>query len=205
MVYRQIGDFVSTTPRAQIADKTQAAASYKRAATVAASIRSAEPSWADSQLSELGGRLQELGSPLNVNVDAAPAPAPEASPEPVTAAPLPKAVGAPPPPKVAEHRPPPEEPAAASIDLELQAELVQRLKTTTENARRARRNLEVLRDTLAGRGQAIRPDLVTSMTQVDSFIEDARNALSSNDLTTAEDYLRRAAAELRKVFQSVGG
>jgi len=49
------------------------------------------------------------------------------------------------------------------------------------------------------------PDLVTSMMQVDSFIEDARNALSSNDLSTAEDYLRRAAAELRKLFQSVGG
>jgi hypothetical protein len=195
LVYRQVGDFESTAPRPQIADKTQAAASYRRAATVAASIRSTEPSWADQQLSELGGRLQELGAPLNVSLEPARAPSPP---------PLRETIASPPPPKMAASRTPPEV-TAAGADSEEHAELMQRLKTTTENAGRARRNLEALRDTLMGRGQAIRPDLLTSMALIDSLLEDATRSLDSNDLTTAEDSLRRAGYELRKVFQAVGG
>jgi hypothetical protein len=79
------------------------------------------------------------------------------------------------------------------------------LKTTTENAERARGNLDALRAALAGRGQAVRTDLLTSMSQVDSLLEDARSALSANDLDAADDSLRRAGAELRKLFKAVGG
>jgi hypothetical protein len=190
-----MGDFESTAPRPQIADKAQAAASYRRAATVAASIRSAEPSWADLQLSELGGRLQELGSSLTVTLEPSSPPA-----RPV----LQETVAAPPPPRNAASRLRPEA-TTVSVDSEALAELTERLKTTTRNADRARRNLETLRDALGGRGQAIRPDLVTSMTLIDSLIEDAASSLAANDLTAAEDALRRAAYELRKLFQAVGG
>jgi serine/threonine protein kinase len=201
LVYRQIGDFESTTQRVQITDKTQAAASYRRAASVAASIRAIEPSWAETQLSQLGGRLQELGSTLDVSLEQPPAPR---SPE-TAAASAAKAVVNQPQPKAQTANGEPAAVPAAQPDSEEKAELVQRLKTTIDSAERARRNLTTLRDTLAGRGQAIRPDLPASMSQVDSFIEDARNSLNSNDLPAAEDALRRAGYELKKLFQSVGG
>jgi eukaryotic-like serine/threonine-protein kinase len=208
LVYRQVGDFESTVPRPQIANKTEAAVSYRRAATVAASIRSAEPSWADQQLSEIGGRLQALGSPLNANLvpASAPTPAPEPAPAPVSDAPPPPQIVAarPTPTKVAVSRPRAEV-TTPTVDREAVAELMQRLKTNTENAQRARRNLEGLRATLAGSGQTVRTDLLTSMMQIDSLIEDARNSLNSNDLTSAEDSLRRAEYELRKLFKAVGG
>jgi multidrug resistance efflux pump len=82
---------------------------------------------------------------------------------------------------------------------------MQRLKTTTLNATRAHANLDALRASLAAQGQAIRPDLLTSMAQVDALVEQARAALEENDLASAEDDLRRAGYELRKVFQAVGG
>ncbi|MES1254022.1 MAG: serine/threonine-protein kinase [Acidobacteriota bacterium] len=204
MVYRQVGDFESTAPKAQNADKAQAAVSYRRAATVAASIRSVEPAWADGQLSELGGRLQELGSSLNVG--AAPSSEPSPLPPPPLSSPSerePVARTAPAA-KTAVAQPAPAG-APPAVDRQEQEELVGRLKTTAANAERARRNLEVLRDTLAGQGQAVRTDLLTSMSQVDALIEDARNSLISNDLTSARDELQRAASELRKVFQAVGG
>jgi hypothetical protein len=43
------------------------------------------------------------------------------------------------------------------------------------------------------------------MSQIDSLLEDARGSLDANDLTAADDDLRRAAYELRKLFQAVGG
>jgi len=79
------------------------------------------------------------------------------------------------------------------------------LKTTTTNADRARRNLEALRATLAERGQTVRADLDTSMVRIDSLIEEAANSLNSHDTPAAEDALLKAAYELRKLFQAVGG
>jgi len=197
MVYRQIGDFESTARRAEIADKRQAAVSYQRAAAVAASIRATERSWADQQVSELAGRLQQLGSPIVVSPPAAialPAQIQQTAGPPPSRAPA----------RIAASRPPPEAPAADVESPEL-AELMQRLKTTMANAERARRNLNALRDTLAARGQTVRPDLLTSIARIDSLIEEAVNSLSSNDQPTAEDALRKAAYELRKLFQAVGG
>src|SRR5262249_46531130 len=87
VVYRQIGDFESTAPLRPVADVKQAAVSYQRAAPIAAAIRSTEPSWADSQLAELGGRLQQLGSPLELasaptTGTSASTPAPDSPPPP---------------------------------------------------------------------------------------------------------------------------
>ncbi len=82
--------------------------------------------------------------------------------------------------------------------------MMQTLKATAANAERARGNLAALRNSLAGTGQAIRPDLLTSMSQIDSLIEDARASLSSSDVRSAENSLRRATYELQKLFKAVG-
>jgi hypothetical protein len=47
--------------------------------------------------------------------------------------------------------------------------------------------------------------LVELAVQIDSLLEDARSSLSSHDLEGAEDSLRRAGFELRKLFKAVGG
>jgi hypothetical protein len=75
----------------------------------------------------------------------------------------------------------------------------------TANAQRARRNLEALSANLAGQGQTLRSDVVASLDAADGLIEDARSFLDANDLANAEDYLRRAGAQLQKVFRAVGG
>ena len=62
-----------------------------------------------------------------------------------------------------------------------------------------------MRDSLASRGQTLRSDADAAMTEADRLIEDAKSSLDTNDLETAEDYLRRADFQLRKVFQTVGG
>jgi eukaryotic-like serine/threonine-protein kinase len=209
LVYRKVGDFESTAPRPQIADKTRAAASYRRAVAVAASVRSAEPSWAQLQVSELGGRLEEIGSPLTASLEPAaaalPPPAPAAEPAAALPPPAPAThiAAAPSAPKASDNRP--RETPIAAVDPQLHAELTRSLQTTTENAERARRNLDALRASLAARGQTVRTDLLTSMIQIDALLEDAKSALSSNDLEGAEDSLRRTASELRKLFKAVGG
>ena len=122
MGYREIGDFESTTKRAEIADRRQAAVSYQRAAVVAASVRTADRSWADQQVSELSGRLRQLDSTVVL-----PTPEPEAPPTPAQ--------------PVAERTPPPTAPAraashaapdaAAAADGPELAELTLRLQTMT--------------------------------------------------------------------------
>jgi eukaryotic-like serine/threonine-protein kinase len=199
-VYRQIGDFEATAKRAEIADKRQAAVSYQRAVAVAASVRSTDRTWADQQVSELAGRLQQIGSQIIVT------PPTTAPPEPAAQ----QAEADPPPAKadttrIAARRPRPPEAAAVDVDSPQVVELLQRLKTTTTNADRARRNLEALRATLAERGQTVRADLDTSMVRIDSLIEEAANSLNSHDTPAAEDALLKAAYELRKLFQAVGG
>ena len=81
----------------------------------------------------------------------------------------------------------------------------QRLRTTTQAAAQARRNVEVLRNTLASRGQSIRSDVEGILTKVDALIEEARGLFEEDDLTNAEEYLRRASYQLDKVVQAVGG
>ena len=43
------------------------------------------------------------------------------------------------------------------------------------------------------------------MTRVDALIGEAAESLGANDQTAAEDALRRADYELRKLVQAVGG
>jgi hypothetical protein len=196
-VFRQIGDFESSAPLAQLTDKQQATRSYQRAAVIAAGIRSTDDAWATQELSELSGLLQGLGSTLEVNAlgppqDTAPEPA---SPEPSAA-----------PPRVVVANPAPtSEPAPEPVDTAAREEIRQRLRTTTLDADRARKSYETLRDSLAARGQTIRSDVAASLTEAESLLEDAKSLLDANDLTTAEDYVRRAGFQLRKVFQAVGG
>ena len=47
-----------------------------------------------------------------------------------------------------------------------------------------------MRDSLASRGQTLRSDVDAAMTEADRLIEDAKSSLDTNDLATAEDYLR---------------
>ena len=72
-------------------------------------------------------------------------------------------------------------------------------------AQRVRGNLEGLKQRLAAQGQVIRPDLVSSMANVDALLADAQQLLSENDLTGAESALQKAAYELRRLTQAVGG
>jgi predicted Ser/Thr protein kinase len=187
-VYRQIGDFESKTPRAQITDPVRATASYRRAADVAASIRSAEPEWAARQLAELGGRLEELGSHLDVAAEAPVEEAPQATPPPARRA-----------------RPDAPGPRRSEVNQEEKAELSLRLRTTIASASRAHESVAALRRSLAAQGQTVRADISTTLTLVDSLIDDARGELAADDLPAAEETLRRAAIELKKLFQSVGG
>ena len=123
-------------------------------------------------MSELAGRLQQLGSPIVVSPPAAialPAQIQQTAGPPPSRAPA----------RIAASRPPPEAPAADVESPEL-AELMQRLKTTMANAERARRNLNALRDTLVARGQTVRPDLLTSIARIDSLIEEAVNHNNSH-------------------------
>ena len=91
------------------------------------------------------------------------------------------------------------------VDPAARADVEQRLRTTTQAAAQARRNVEVLRNTLASRGQSIRSDIEGILTKVDALIEEARGLFEEDDLTNAEEYLRRASYQLDKVVRAVGG
>jgi predicted Ser/Thr protein kinase len=195
MGYRQIGDFESTAKRAGIADTRRAAVSYQRAAVVAASVGAADRSWANQQVSELSGRVRQLDPSL-------------ALPPPM--------IDAPAPPQSAAEQRPPATPRAASRtavspaaavreDSPELAELTVRLQTMTAKADRAHRNLEALRTSLAQSGQTVRADLLAAMARLDALIEEAGTSLAANDQTAAEDALRRADYELRKLVQAIGG
>jgi hypothetical protein len=196
-VFRQIGDFESSAPLAQLTDKQEATRSYQRAAVIVAGIRSADEAWATQELSALSGLLQGLGSTLDVAaLDAPPEPpAPPSAREEAAAAP-----------RVAAAAPgPASEPTAEPVDTAARDEIRQRLRTTTLDAERARKSFETLRDSLAARGQTIRSDVAASLTEAEGLLEDAKRLLDANDLLTAEDYVRRAGFQLRRVFQAVGG
>src|SRR5262249_42747902 len=200
MGYREIGDFQSTTKRAGIAATRQAAVSYQRAAAVAASVRTADQSWADQQVSELSGRLRQIDSSVVLPAPEPVAPAPPAPAQPSAERTPPRtapSARAPSPVAASESPVPADSPELAELSL--------RLQTMTAKADRVRGNLEALRTSLAKSGQAVRADLLASMTRVDALIAEAAESVGANDQTAAEDALRRADYELRKLVQAVGG
>ncbi len=193
LAFRRIGDFEKNARATQLTDKAGAALSYRRAAAIAVDIRGAETSWADQQLAELNGLLSGLGARrLDVVV---PVEAVAETPQPPASAPPRSAV------TVAAPVPAP----ATAVDQAALLELTRRLRTSAGDAERAHRNVELLRQSLAGQGQTLRTDVDSTMSEVDRLIEDAKSALEGNDLATAEDYLRRVQFQLRKVLQAVGG
>jgi hypothetical protein len=201
LVYRRIGDVESRAPLPDLADRQLAARSYRSAAVIAADLRVADKTWASSQITELSDLLNGLGAPLDAEITQASAvvetpPVPETPLQPMVARPADQ-------PSLSEASivadvPPPVDPAA-------RAEVEQRLRSTTTDAQRARRNFETLRDTLASRGQAIRGDVEGILNDADGLIDEARDLLDRNELMSAEDYLRRASYQLKRVFQAVGG
>jgi hypothetical protein len=201
VAFRRIGDFERTTPLPAIADKQIAAESYQRAAAIAGELRAADPSWAERELRELtillaaiGGRVVPV-APAVAAAEALEAAPPAAPAAPPTAPPAPS----PRPTSVAAAT------EAAAVDPELRAQVEQRLRSVSADAARARRNLESLQASLASQGQVVRSDVVAAIESADGLIEDARVSLDADDVTSAEDYLRRASAQLRRVFQAVGG
>jgi len=165
-------------------------------------IGAAERPWANQQLSELSALLAGLGAPADpaAAVLSALPEAPAAAVEPAARAPATaRAVS------TASAPPPPAPAPGADVDPALRAELVQRLRSVTNDAQRARRSVEQLQASLASQGQALRPDIATALGNADGLIDDARAALDANDLTAADDLLRQAGSHLRKVFQAVGG
>jgi eukaryotic-like serine/threonine-protein kinase len=205
LVYRRIGDVESRAPLPAIADKQQAARSYQRAAVIAADLRGADDGWASQQLTELSGLLGRLGAPLGLAtettaaVETAAAVAPPPAPEPTVSTRARAATPAITPDTGAGDSSLPE------VDPAARAEIEQRLRSTRIDAERARRNFEALRNSLASSGQTIRGNVEGFLTEAESLIEDARGGLEQNDLATAEDYLRRASYQLKRVFQAVGG
>jgi len=203
-VYRRIGDVESGAPLAAIADKQQAANSYRRAAVIAADLRKVDGSWANQQINELSGLLDGLGAPLEAAVvqvppveQGPPVEARDPSPafQPSRGAPSPR----PAPTQTAGIVPVPE------VDPQAKAGVEQRLRSTTADAERARRSFETLRSSLATRGQTVRGDVEGLLTEIDRLIDESRGLLEQNDLENAEDYLRRASYQLKRVFQTVGG
>jgi len=219
LVFRRIGDFEKDAPLPPIADKAEAVRSYQRAAGIAADIRSAEQPWADQQLAELSSVLTALGSaPAVATADPAPGAPLETAPVTpiVTAAvttvettaavaPTPEKRAPMPPTRITTEPVRTVETPAAPVDAAARTELTIRVRTAGASADRARQNLATMRDSLASRGQTLRGDVDAAMTEADRLIEDAKSSLDTNDLDTAEDYLRRAEFQLRKVFQTVGG
>jgi hypothetical protein len=205
VVYGQVGDFQAKVRAPQVADKRQAIASYQRAATVAASVAPVDQAWAQGQLSQLDGRLKELGGQVDANLlqpgeSSVPAVPPVEPPVAHTAR---KAVAQPAPVPVPVSVA--EKPAIASSSADVDvSDLVNRLNVAKSNAERARRNVEALRQNLAGRGQTVNPDTLASMARVDASIAQAGNHLARLDRAAAEDDLRRAEYEMRKVFLVVG-
>jgi hypothetical protein len=198
MVYRRIGDVESAAPLPAIANKQQAADSYRRAAVIAADLRRVDGSWANQQINELSGLLNGLGAPLETALaqatpDVAGHDQPALEPSRDTRNP-----------PVAEPKAP-ETMTLREVDPEARADVEQRLRSMTADAERARRSFETLRDSLAARGQTVRGDVEGILTEVDGLIDEARGLLKQNDLANAEDYLRRASYQLKRVFQTVGG
>ena len=197
-VYRRIGDVKSGAPLAAIADKQQAADSYRRAAVIAADLRGVDGSWANQQINELSGLLNGLGAPL----EAAAVQPPDVADHDLRPV-LKPSRGAP--------SPGPTKPQTAEmvtlreVDPQAKADVAQRLRLMTADAERARRSFETLRNSLATRGQTIRGDIEGILTEIDGLIEEARGLLEQNDLENAEEYLRRASYQLKRVFQTVGG
>jgi eukaryotic-like serine/threonine-protein kinase len=194
-VFRQIGDFESSAPLAPLTDKQQAVRAYQRAAVIAADIQSVDAVWATQQISELSSLVQGLGSTLDVPSATTQADATSgAAPEPV---PVSRRASA----ETATAEPT----AVKAVDAAAREEIRQRLRATTLDAERARRSFEMLRDSLSSRGQTIRSDVEVSLTAAEGLLEDAKSLLDANELEMAEDYVRRAGFQLRKVFQAVGG
>lgn len=207
LVYRQVGDFVADAAKPLVVDRAQATQSYKRAATVVASVGAIEPEWAGQQIAELGQRLSGLGETLPVEVVQAPRPptsepeeSPIAPPRPPTArkedASEVEATPAPPPPPVTS--------ASPVVDQERYAELRDRLRGSVATANRTRQNLDDLRNRLAAQGQTIRADLSAGMSQIDGLIDQATKLLEAGDLQAVEELLGRVTYELRRLGQSVG-
>lgn len=194
VVYRQIGDFQAKAPETRIADAGQAQTSYRRAVSVAVSLRQAEPSWVAGELEALDGRLKGLGATLDLaEVSAASVPTPP------VIAPSPPQVRAASPAAPVAVRP------AAAVDPEALAEVEQRMRSVATSAQVAHRNLEALQVSLAGSGQTVRADLITAMGRVDDLLSDARSAINAHDLDEATDTLGRATYELRRLLQAIGG
>jgi len=198
IVYRKVGDFENDDARPRIADRTQATQSYRKAAVIAASVRAEEPAWADQQIAEISSELQGLGSTLPQEATTVSAPPPE-PPAPATPPPPVKTVA-----RVAPQVPAPV-PSASGPDPAAVAELQDRLRATTLKASRTRTTIDELRTRVTAQGQTMRTDLTASMAQVDGLIEQAAKLLETGDLTNAEDLLRRADYELRRLTQAVGG
>ena len=204
IVYRRIGDVESGAPLAAIADKQQAANAYRRAAVIAADLRKVDGSWANQQINELSGLLDGLGTPL----EAALVQVPQVEQGPAVAAPDP-------PPALQPSRAalrPQHAPIQTAgivtvpdVDPQAKADVQQRLRSTTADAERARRSFDALRNNLAARGQTVRGDVEGLLTEIERLIDESRGLLEQNDLENADEYLRRASYQLKRVFQTVGG
>lgn len=204
LVYRQVGDFVADSTKPLVADRVQATQSYRRAATVAASVRAAEPEWAGEQIAALGQRLSGFGEALPDDIARGPEPpvATQAPVAPVEASrratrPPPKDPTLPPP-------PPPVAPARSEVDPQRYAELRDRLRGTSATAGRTRKNLEDLAKRLAAQGQTLRGDLSAGMSQVEGLIDQASKSLESGDLDAVDELLSRLNYELGRLGRAVG-
>jgi serine/threonine protein kinase len=211
--YNRVGDLQANPRMSQVTGVPQALASYRRAADVAASVAPSEPSWTEAELSQLAVRARQLGSQLDVphvnpnrqggqsvNPSVTSTPSGRQAQRPATRPP--SAASAQPDRSGSAPAPSPE--SGRKDDPARRSELTDQLNRTSAKAEEARRNLKALSDRLAGQGKRVRTDLTTSMAQVDTLLQEAREDLGRNDFATGEDHLRRANYELQKVLQDVG-
>ena len=78
------------------------------------------------------------------------------------------------------------------------------MKSITTAAQRSRADALALDEALRGRGQTLRSDVTSKLTQVDMFLEEAAEHLTAGDLDTARDSLTKASYVLKNVRSTIG-
>ena len=192
VAYRIVGDFHLVVASTSGGRKDDAVKSYEHAAAAARQVSRSDLEWARATLQELSVRLGRLGQALDVpsylDVPAPVAEVPEPAPV-VRAQPAPARPAA---------------PAAPVVDEAERRDLYQQLKSVTTAAQRSRADAQALDEALRGRGQTLRSDVTSKLSQIDMFLEEAAEQLTAGDLETARDSLTKASYVLKNVRSAIG-
>ena len=196
VAYRVVGDFRLVVATTSGGRKDDAVKSYEHAAAAAREVSRSEsgmgPRHAPGTVGAAGTPRPGTGRALSYLDLPAPAAPEPAAPEPV---------------QVAKNVPAPARPAAEAAPVVDEAErrdLYQQLKSVTTAAQRSRADAQALDEALRGRGQTLRSDITSKLSQVDMFLEEAAEHLTAGELDPARDSLTKASYVLKNVRSAIG-